>query len=117
MTCPHKEDIRTCYGLLKELFYRYLLLDLFFLSIFSEKQNLLQTVPSSMSNISGSKYAATAKARRTYIPEEYRLTGVSINFLISAKSIILSNLCLISAFVIPRIAPLRNTFSRPVNSA
>ena len=29
-----------------------------------------------MSNISGSKCTATANANRTYIPLEYRLTGV-----------------------------------------
>ena len=36
--------------------------------------------------ISGSKCAATANARRTYIPEEERFTGVSINVSITEKA-------------------------------
>ena len=41
------------------------------------------------------------------MPEEYRLTGVSRNFSISANSIISSNFRLISCLLMPRIAPLR----------
>ena len=40
---------------------------------------------SSTSSISGSRCAATANASRTYIPLEYRFTGVSMNFSTSAK--------------------------------
>ena len=36
---------------------------------------------SSTSRISGSRCAATEKASRTYIPLEYRFTGVSMNLL------------------------------------
>jgi len=71
------------------------------------------TVPSPTANtsstikISGSRCAATPNASRTYIPEEYRLTGVSRNFSTSANATISSNLRLISARDIPRIAPFK----------
>ena len=71
---------------------------------------------SSTTRISGSRWAATANARRTCMPLEYRLTGVSIMASTSANATISSNFLSISAFFIPRIAPLRYTFSRPVNS-
>ena len=45
-----------------------------------------------MSRISGSMWAATANARRTYMPLEYRFTGVSMNLSISAKLTTASNL-------------------------
>ncbi len=44
------------------------------------------------------------------------MTGVSRNCSTSAKATISSNFRLISARRIPRIAPLRKMFSRPVNS-
>ena len=65
---------------------------------------------------SGSKWAATANARRTYMPLEYRFTGVSMNFSTPEKSTISSKRCSISPRFIPRIAPFRYTFSRPVSS-
>src|ERR1039458_8641968 len=45
-----------------------------------------------------------------------RLTDVSRNCSTPEKSTISSNFRLISALVMPRIAPLRKTFSRPVSS-
>src|SRR5687768_6879941 len=57
-----------------------------------------------------------ANASRTRIPEEYRFTGVSMNLSTPENSTMASNFRWISAFVMPRIAPFRNTFSRPVSS-
>ena len=71
---------------------------------------------SSTTRISGSRWAAMAKPRRTIIPEEYRLTGVSTYFATPAKSTISSNLLLISVLVIPMIEPFIKIFSRPVIS-
>ena len=69
-----------------------------------------------MISTSGSRCAATANASRTYIPLEYRLTGVSMNFPIPLNSTISSNFALISRRFMPRIAPFRYVFSRPVSS-
>ena len=44
-----------------------------------------------MNRISGCKWAATANARRTVIPDEYLFTGVSMNFSTSANATISSN--------------------------
>jgi hypothetical protein len=55
---------------------------------------------------------ATAKASRTYMPDEKCLTGVSRNFSTSAKATISSNLRLISTRLMPRIAPFKKMFSR-----
>ncbi len=44
------------------------------------------------------------------------MTGVSMNFSTSAKLTISSNLAAISARRMPRMAPLRKMFSRPVSS-
>ena len=71
---------------------------------------------SSTSRISGSRCAATANASRTYIPLEYRFTGVSMNFSTPANSTISGNLRWISRRFIPSTAPFRKTFSRPVSS-
>jgi hypothetical protein len=60
-----------------------------------------------MKSTSVSRFEATAKARRRYIPEEYHLTGVSMNFSSSAKATISSSLRAISARRMPRMAPLR----------
>ena len=57
--------------------------------------------------ISLSRCAATLKASLTYIPLEYRLTGVSIKSPTSENSMISAILASISARVIPRMAPLR----------
>ncbi len=56
---------------------------------------------SSTSRISGSRWAATAKARRTYIPLEYRFTGVSRNCSTSENATISSNFLSISAWSSP----------------
>ena len=69
-----------------------------------------------MISTSGSRCAATANASRTYIPLEYRLTGVSMNFPIPLNSTMSSNFALISRRFMPRIAPFRYVFSRPVSS-
>jgi hypothetical protein len=50
------------------------------------------------------------------MPDEYLLTGVFIYRSTPEKSIISSNLFLISIFYIPRIAPFKYMFSIPVNS-
>ena len=72
---------------------------------------------SSTIRISGSRCAATAKASRTYMPLLYRLTGVSRNRSTPEKSTIASNWRSISRRrLMPRIAPLRKMFSRPVSS-
>ena len=71
---------------------------------------------SSTIRISGSRCAATANASRTYIPLEYRLTGVSMNVATPEKSTMSSNLRRISSRRMPRIAPLRKMLSRPVSS-
>ncbi len=60
--------------------------------------------------------AATANASLTYIPLLYRFTGVSRNVSTPANSTISSNFRLISVRLMPRIAPFKNTFSRPVSS-
>ena len=60
-----------------------------------------------MMSTSGSRCAATANASLTYIPLEYRLTGVSMNLPIPLKSTISSNFALISRRFMPRIAPFR----------
>lgn len=52
---------------------------------------------------------------RTYIPLEYRFTGVSNNRLISANLTISSNFARVSDRFIPRIALLRKIFFRPVS--
>ena len=62
---------------------------------------------SSMIIISLSKCAATAKASFTYIPLEYRFTGVSINFAHSENSIISSIFESTSFLFMPRMAPFR----------
>ena len=62
---------------------------------------------SSTIRISGSRWAATANASRTYIPLEYRFTGVSRNCSTSANATISSNFAPISVRRMPRIAPLR----------
>ena len=54
------------------------------------------------------------KSRRRYMPDEYRLTGVSMNRSSPANWMISSSWLLTCRRVIPRIAPLRNVFSRPV---
>jgi hypothetical protein len=66
--------------------------------------------------MSASRCAATAKARRRYMPEEYRFTGVSMNRSTPANETISSNRPAISFRLIPRMAPFRETFSRPVSS-
>ena len=71
---------------------------------------------SSTIKISGLRCAATANARRTYMPLLYRFTGVSRNCATPAKSTMASNCARISAFDMPRIAPLRKMFSLPVSS-
>ena len=58
---------------------------------------------SSTIRISGSRWAATANASRTYMPLLYRLTGVSRNFSTSEKATISSNFFVISARLIPRM--------------
>ena len=60
--------------------------------------------------------AATANPSRTYIPDEYHFTGVSMNCRTPANSTMRSSFAAISRRRIPRIAPLRKTFSRPVSS-
>ena len=62
---------------------------------------------SSTSRISGSRCAATANASRTYIPLEYRFTGVSMNFSTPENSTIASKRWSISRRFMPRIAPFR----------
>ncbi len=69
-----------------------------------------------MTRMSGSRWAATAKASLTYIPEEYRFTGVSRNFSASENATISSNFLFISALRMPNTDPLKKMFSRPVNS-
>ena len=71
---------------------------------------------SSTMRISGSRCAATANASRTYIPDEYRFTGVSRKASTSENATISSNLRVISDRRMPRSEPLRYTFSRPVSS-
>ena len=61
---------------------------------------------SSTIRTSGSRWAATAKASRTCIPLEYRLTGVSRNGPMSANATISSNFRSISALRMPSTAPL-----------
>jgi hypothetical protein len=65
--------------------------------------------------MSGSRQIWTAKARRTYIPLEYVVTGWSMNSPMSAKAAISSKRAAVCSRVSPEIAALRNTFSRPVN--
>jgi hypothetical protein len=65
---------------------------------------------------SASTCACTAKASRTIMPLEYTLTGWSRNSPMSAKAAMSSKRRATSARDIPRIAPFRKTFSRPVNS-
>ena len=62
---------------------------------------------SSTTRISLSRWAATAKARRMYMPVEYRLTWVSRNFSVPAKSTMASNRSLISRRRMPSRVPLR----------
>jgi hypothetical protein len=50
------------------------------------------------------------------MPDEYHFTGVSMNCRTPANSTIRSSFAAISRRRIPRIAPLRKTFSRPVSS-
>ena len=50
---------------------------------------------------------ATEKANLIYIPDEYVLTGLSINSSNSENLIILSNLLSISFFVSPKIEALK----------
>ena len=50
------------------------------------------------------------------MPEEYHLTGVSMNFSISEKATISSNLRSISLRGIPSTAPFRKMFSLPLSS-
>ncbi len=57
--------------------------------------------------ISLSRWAATLNASLTYIPLEYRLTGVSMKSPTSEKAMISSILASISAWVMPKIAPFR----------
>src|SRR5918911_368345 len=71
---------------------------------------------SSTATMSGSTWAATAKARRRYMPEEYRFTGVSMNCSTPANSTMSSKRSRICARFIPRMAPFRKTLSRPVSS-
>ena len=71
---------------------------------------------SSTRRISGSRCAATENASRTYMPLEYRLTGVSMNFSTPAKSMISGSFSPISRRFMPRIEPFRKMFSRPVSS-
>ena len=56
------------------------------------------------------------KGYRTDMPLEYVLTGWSINGPISAKAAMRGEARSISARPRPMISPLRNTFSRPLNS-
>ncbi len=58
----------------------------------------------------------TAKASRTNMPLENVLTGWSMNSPMSAKATISPSRRSISLRGTPRIAPLTNTFSRPVHS-
>ena len=62
------------------------------------------------------KAAAAAKVAAAVIQPSYLFTGVSRNLSTSAKATISSNFFRISAFVIPKIAPLRKIFSLPVSS-
>ena len=55
-------------------------------------------------------------AAHFYMPLEYRFTGVSRNASTSENATISSNFFLISSRLIPRIAPFKKMFSRPVNS-
>ena len=71
---------------------------------------------SSISNISASTLIATEKAKRIYIPDEYVLTGLSINEPNSENSIISSILFSISVLVNPKIEALKYIFSLPVKS-
>ena len=71
---------------------------------------------SSTSRMSASRCAATANPSRTAIPDECHFTGVSMNCPTPAKSTIDSSFAAISRRPMPRIAPLRKTFSRPVSS-
>ncbi|MNQ67692.1 hypothetical protein D3C85_822260 [compost metagenome] len=71
---------------------------------------------SSITKISGSRKAATAKANRTVIPLLYLFTGVSMYRSQPENSIISSSLEAISFLVIPKIAPFKKIFSRPVIS-
>ena len=66
--------------------------------------------------ISELRWAATANASRTNIPDEYRFTGVSMNSPTSENAMISSIRSLIAARFMPRIAPFIYTFSRPVSS-
>ncbi len=55
-------------------------------------------------------------ARRTYMPDEYRLTGMSMNSPTPENSTISSYRSLTSRRLIPRMAPFRKTLSRPESS-
>ena len=83
----------------------------FFRNAVSPTDNTSSTI-----RISGSRCAATENASRTYIPLEYRFTGVSRNVSTPEKSTISSNFASISPRFIPRIAPFMKMFSRPVSS-
>ena len=71
---------------------------------------------SSMISSRGSTLIATENARRTYMPDEYVFTGWSMNVSSPEKATISSKRAAMSRRPMPRIAALRNTFSRPVSS-
>jgi hypothetical protein len=71
---------------------------------------------SSIIRTSGSTLEATAKPRRTYMPELYVLTGRSMKSPSSLNSTIFGKRSAISSSLIPSTEQFRRTFSRPVNS-
>ena len=71
---------------------------------------------SSMTKISGLTLVAMEKAKRTYMPLEYVLTGWSMNSRTPEKSTMLSYKASVSAPEKPMTAAAKATFSRPVNS-
>src|SRR5205809_393890 len=66
--------------------------------------------------MSASRCAAIEKPSRTYIPDEYHFTGVSMNGPTPAKATMRSSLRAISRRRMPSTEPLRKMFSRPVSS-
>ena len=71
---------------------------------------------SSTSRMSASRCAATAKPSRMYMPDEYHLTGMSMNGPTPANATMRSSFDAISRRFMPRRDPLRKMFSRPVSS-
>ena len=62
---------------------------------------------SSISSTSGSRFTAIENPRRTYIPLEYRRTGMSMNSPMPLKSTMRSYASRISRRESPMIAPFR----------